>query len=229
MYNIVKGIILTVCVAVILSGCQISSMRVEKIINEYETDDESVYIETPIISGLSDKNFENDVNSQYQEIIESIHRDFLSDSQNSKNERDGKGKLELKHEVVYNKNNLISLLGECYKYTDGFNGTNIRIVKNIDTSTNTEILLSDLFGDDEYIQMLNNKLDKISDEAEYSDLWENPTITDAQNQYFYFTDEGIVIFYPPYELSYYARGFVEFTIPYAELYGYLKPEYSKLY
>ena len=73
--------------------------------------------------------------------------------------------------------------------------------------------------------MLNSRLEKMSRQAEYSDLWEKPIITDAQNEYFYFNDKGIVIFYPPYELSYYARGFVEFVIPYEDLYGYLKPEY----
>ena len=55
------------------------------------------------------------------------------------------------------------------------------------------------------------------------------TYSDEQNEYFYFTDKGIVIFYPPYELSYYSRGFVDFTIDYEDLYGYIKPEYSRKY
>ena len=77
--------------------------------------------------------------------------------------------------------------------------------------------------------MLNARLATISLKVEYADIWEQPVIGEEQNECFYLTDDGLVIYYPPYELSYYARGFVEFVIPYSELYGYLKPEYVLLY
>ena len=77
--------------------------------------------------------------------------------------------------------------------------------------------------------MLNARLEKLSLTDEYSDIWEKPVVGEAQNENFYLSNGGLVLYYKPYELSYYSRGFVEFTIPYSELYGYLKPEYAVLY
>ena len=129
----------------------------------------------------------------------------------------------------FNKNGLYSMISESFEYTEGTYGVSQRRVLNVDVNSSKLLLLKDIFSDEAYIDMLNSKLKKISKEAMYSDLWEMPVIGEEQNEYFYFDDKGLVIFYPPYELSYYARGFVEFIIPYSELYGYLKPEYSVLY
>lgn len=225
MHNLVKLLTVTFF-AIILSGCSFGGVDVDISVEEYETDNECVYIEKAVISGLSDKEFEQKVNSSSDETINNVLKSFLENSQNSKEMRIGKAKLDVKQKVIYNKNSVISVIGECFEFTEGFNGKNTRIIKNINTQSNCELKLSDIFCDEKYVDMLNSRLEKMSQEAQYSDLWEKPTITDAQNEYFYFSDEGIVIFYPPYELSYYARGFVEFTISYDELYGYLKPEYS---
>lgn len=199
------------------------------IVNEYETDNEKVYIQVPKISGLENEEFMISLNEEYEELGKSIYEEFLINSQKSVNERDKKAELEIKQTVTYNKNDILTILGECYIYTDGYNGIKSRMVKNINTKTNTKIELKDIFCDDEYIKMLNSKLESMYDTAEYSDLWQKPLVGDSQNQFFYFSDDGLVIFYPPYELSYYSRGFVEFIIPYQDLYGYLKPDYSFLY
>ena len=42
---------------------------------------------------------------------------------------------------------------------------------------------------------------------------------------FYMTDEDLVIFFPPYVLSYYAKGFIEFPLRLTELNGYLNEEF----
>ena len=229
MYNSVIKIFSCIVIAFILCSCGNKSANVEFSVNDYETSDEKVFIQTPKVSGLTDKNFETTLNGFYNEFTSTTLNDFLSDSQKSRDGRDTKAELEIRQNVMYNNNDILSILGECYQYTDGYNGISTRIAKNLNTKTNSEILLKDIFNDNEYIKMLNLRLLEMSETAQYSDLWETPVIGKNQNQYFYFSDNGLVIFYPPYELSYYARGFVEFTIPYSQLYGYLKPEYSFLY
>lgn len=196
---------------------------------DYETDNEIIYLEIPSFRGLGSKELNDEINDDYEEYSQELLNSFIDISNNSIENRAGKSKLEMKNEIKYNKNGLFSLVGEIYRYTQGAYGASDRRILNVDVSNSKIILLEDLFIDDEYIDLLNSKLEKLSQDAMYSDLWEKPVITDKQNECFYFDDKGLVIFYPPYELSYYARGFVEFTIPYSELYGYLKPEYSMLY
>ena len=197
--------------------------------NDYETDSQIVSLEIPNFEKLGTKEFCGEINSNYKDFSDDLLNSFISDSENLTDKRTGKSKLEMKQEEKYNKNGLYSLISEIYEYTQGVYGVSERRVLNVDVNNSKAILLKDLFSDDAYIDMLNSRLEKLSEDSMYSDLWEKPQISDEQNEYFYFDDKGLVIFYPPYELSYYARGFVEFTIPYSDLYGYLKPEYSVLY
>lgn len=213
----------------ILCSCSSNKVKMELTNKDYETDNEIIYLEIPSFHGLGTKELNDEINNDYEIYSHELLNSFIDTSNNSKENRAGKSKLEMKNEIKYNKNGLFSLVGEIYKYTQGAYGASDRRILNVDVTNSKIVLLEDLFIDGEYVELLNSKLEKISKDATYSDLWEKPVITNKQNECFYFDDKGLVIFYPPYELSYYARGFVEFTIPYSELYGYLKPEYSILY
>lgn len=214
---------------VILVGCSSNKVKMKLSNNDYETDSQIVSLEIPTFEKLGTKEFCEEINGDYEAFSKDLLNSFINDSENLSDKRTGKSKLEMKQEEKYNKNGLYSVISEIYEYTEGVYGVSERRVLNVDVNNSKVILLEDLFSDDAYIDMLNSKLEKLSEDSMYSDLWEKPQISDEQNEYFYFNDKGLVIFYPPYELSYYARGFVEFTIPYSELYGYLKPEYSVLY
>ena len=104
-----------------------------------------------------------------------------------------------------------------------------RIAKNIDNSAGLELSLSDLFDGETYIDALNKMLtDAVAGSPEkYADIWAKPKI--SQNQGFYIDGENLVIFYPPYELSYYERGFVEIPLPIEDLLTYMKPTYREIF
>lgn len=229
MHYTVKKIIIMSLAALLLCGC--SSQRVDMKLtdNEYETDLQVVRLEIPSFKRLGSNELCDEINDKYRSFSDGLLNSFITNSENASEKRTGKSRLEMKQEEKYNKNGLYSLVSEIYEYTDGVYGTSKRNVLNVDVVNSKELYLKDLFNDDEYSDMLNARLEKLSKDAVYSDLWEKPTIGEEQNECFYFSDKGLVVFYPPYELSYYARGFVEFTIPYSELYGYLKPEYAALY
>ena len=229
MYNSLKKIVILGMSVFILCGCSSSKVKMEIEKSNYETENEIIDIEIPEFKNLGKKEFNDEISSNYETYSNELLNSFIKDSQNQAENRLGKSKLEVKQEEKYNKNGLYSLISEIYEYTEGTYGVSRRRILNVDIENSKVLLLEDLFNDDKYVDMLNSKLLKLSENSMYSDLWEKPVINDEQNEYFYFDNKGIVIFYPPYELSYYARGFVEFTIPYSELYGYLKPEYSVLY
>ena len=106
--------------------------------------------------------------------------------------------------------------------------SSFRITKNIDTKKGAELSLSDLFDGDEYIDMLNARLsDAVLENSEkYQGLWEKPRL--AENQDFYISSGLLVVYYLPYKLSYYERGFVEIPLSLADMSGYLKEEYRHL-
>ena len=239
MYNTLKGvssrkikagIIITslIMLMTVICGCSLNSVRVNIIKDEREGDNEIINVEIPQISGMSEEfcdNLNNELKNYANDKIEA----FIDEAQKTHQERDGKAKLDTEQKVKFNKKNFLSVIGDSFEYTSGMTGAASRVALNIDTESEKRLYLCDLFNDEEYVGMLNARLDEISIGEEYADIWERPVIGEEQNECFYLSDNGLVIYYPPYELSYYARGFVEFTIPYSELYGYLKPEYAILY
>ena len=201
----------------------------KKEIKEYSDEMQKVYIEIPVLKGFNDSEYEGKINNELYELCSSVENEFLNEASKESENRIGIPELEIKCDIKINDSRLFSLEILSYLYTDGAVGTYTKYVKNIDLRNNTEIRFENLFNDDEHKKLLNSKLEQKSKDAIYSDLWETPTIKDNQSEMFYFTKDGLVIFYPPYELSYYARGFVEFTIEYSQLYGYLSPDYTFLY
>lgn len=226
--RVVRILFTTVFLTAIFCGCALNKIDVDIQTNDSENETEIIHSEIPVIKGMSDE-FCKQINAQLQEYTDSKINTFREEAANTAGEREGKAKLNITEEVKFNKKNLLSVVGEYFEYTSGMTGAVSRTAVNIDTESERRIYLCDLFNDEEYVDMLNARLEKISADDKYSDIWEKPVIGEMQNESFYFSDDGLVIYYPPYELSYYARGFVEFTVPYSELYGYLKPEYSVLY
>ncbi len=210
-------------------SCSLSKPRINISENNYENDIASVSLQIPEFKNLGNSDFEDKLNNSYKALIKKQEEDFLSKCENSSLEND-KCILTLAQDVEMNSANLISVVGELYSYTDGIHGSSARIVKNIDVLNCVELKLSDLFSDESYENLLNREIDELLEEnpEQYHDLWEKPIISSMHQEYFYFSNDGLVIFFPPYELSYYARGFVEFCIPYSELSGYLKEEYKFL-
>lgn len=196
-------------------------------LREYETDNGRVQIYQPRFKNFSDSEFEDKLNEEYAELIEKWQEIFL---ENSAKSALTECELSLRQEVKLKNKQFLSVVGDAYSFTSGIHGTSRRVAKNIDLLNNKELKLSDLFSDEAYEEALNQKIGEILDKNpdEYSDLWEKPILTKSHQEDFYLSGEGLILYYPPYELSYYARGFVEFCIPYKELSGYLSPEYKTL-
>lgn len=227
-----KKIFIIGIIIMCLCGCDIQRVRINHTVREYETDSSAVNADVIQISGMSSSEFEKSINSELEQSVESDIVSFDSEAaENSDNVRMGnKCVLNISWDEKYNKNDFISIIEERYIYTGGAHGNTVRIPKNIDISGEQVIKLSDLFTDDRYISTLNRMINEYMTEhsGEYKDLWGKPEIKDSHQTDFYIDGDNIVIFFQPYDLSYYARGFVEFPLPLDELSGYMKEEYRRL-
>lgn len=226
-----KKIFLILFSVLLLCSCTESGVADIKIsVNEYETNISSARMETVCISGLDDTEFENKLNQTIAKDIDgaAVSFDTIAADSAEKIRMGNKCVFEINQLIKNNSDSFISILEEHYVYAGSAHGSTIRYPRNIDTLTHSVIKLSDLFKDNSYKEELNRKIDSITDSDKecYSDLWEHPQIKSEDN--FYICDKKLVIFYQPYELSYYARGFIEFPIKLADIEGYLKDEYKRL-
>lgn len=225
--RVIAGAVCVMC----LCSCG-GGVEIKKEVKEYDTDYSSVRAETAIIEGLKDREFEDSINDETEKEIQGAVVAFdTAAAESAENIRMGnKCVFENTWEVKYNSNDFLSLVEERYVYMGGAHGETAWIALNLDTAASKRVRLSDLFAESGYENTLNRMINEQVRERpeEYSDLWEKPQIKESNQTDFYIEGDKLVIYYQPYDLSYYARGFVEFKLPLKELSGYLKEEYRRL-
>ena len=223
MHNFIKISLAAVC-ALLLSACG-NSVKINTIDNSYSSDTMTANIKIPQIKGLSSRDLETSINDEFS----SVTKELLKKWEPQASETGEQSLFDMNTVTHFNKNGLLSLVTDYEYFARKAHKNSFRIAKNIDASACRELSLSDLFDGDGYIDALNSMLrDAVSAAPEkYADIWAKPKI--LQNQGFYTDGENLVLFYPPYELSYYERGFVESPVPLDELLTYMKPEYREIF
>lgn len=221
MYNFIKSFTVSSLI-ILLIGCSAKS-KITYLDKSYQTDTVTVDLQIPQLTGIGDKDFESSVNTAIQDICDG----FLNKFKEATKETPFPAVFTAETKS-YEHDSIISLVTSIDYYTQKPHNNSFRIAKTLNTKTSTEVALKDLFEGDEYIDFINSYLVKTieNNPDNYSGLWAKPKL--SENQPFYITDDSLVVYYPPYELSYYSRGFVEFTIPLSDLSGYLTEKYRQL-
>lgn len=223
MHNIIKTLL--IFVFALLCSCSKSGMNTAtKTISE-ETDSYSINCEIITADGKTEgiNQFNELCNGEINQWVE----DFKTRAERLTVAGSEKPCLQARNSIKLNNNKILSLVTEKYVYTNGLHGNTWWSAKNYDIKNDCLVRLPDLFIDDKYPEILAQRISELieNDSETYHDLWEEPTIDSNRNDKFYLDDKNLVIFYQPYELSYYARGVVEFPIPLEKIRGYIKPEY----
>ncbi len=222
MYNIVKKLPIFAMV-LFLASCS-GGVQVDSVDKSYETETVTVDAKIPKLSGLSSESLAEAVNTEYEKTITS----YLADFKKQASKTGDKSTFMVTTTEHHNSGGIFSAVTQIDSFASESHKNSFRITKNIDTEKCMELSLSDLFDGDEYIDMLNARLESaVSENSEkYQGLWEKPRLT--ENQDFYISSGFLVVYYLPYKLSYYERGFVEIPLSLADMSGYLKEEYRHL-
>lgn len=117
-----------------------------------------------------------------------------------------------------------------YTYTGGAHGMPIRNYYVLDLETGKRLLLEDIVSESEdeihaiaakYFQ----EIYEATPELFFEEAVDTVQNTAGYNNMFYLSEDGIVFYYPPYELASYAAGFQKIVVPYSEF--HLKIDVSK--
>ncbi len=220
MHNFVK-VMLVIPALFLLFSCS-DSVGVSFDESVYETDKISVNAILPQVECPQNPSFADSVNGEIRQIVSALSEDVAKKA----SEREKKAKLEITSNVTYNDSRLVSILLECEADTGGAHPEKFRICRTYDFVGARRVLLEDVFTDEEWKKAVDAEMERrAKEEDEYKGLWEIPSTKLLKNENFYFKDNGeIVFFFPPYDLSYYRRGFVEFEFTKEEMSGFIKPE-----
>ncbi len=221
-------------VTAMLSACSIADgYRTSVSIEEQETEYSSVYAEVTEWSGFKNKEYQSQLNEEIAtDVSEAINEfDKLAAETAPLLPEGVKPALSIKQIVMRNSGGIISFVTENYTYLGGAHGTTSWSPYTADVLSESphDLELRELFtNEDDYIDTINRIIDELieADPEKYSELWADPHITEDDQDRYYLTDEELVIFYEPYELSYYAKGFIEFPIRLTEINGILKDPFK---
>lgn len=199
-------------------GVQIESKELN-----YSNDKVEVNIKFPKIQSKGQSEIKEDITLKINKEIEDYTMKFKNNiekgSAEYKEKCDNSGYdfniqvAQSDYKVTYNSDNILSILIVYYEYTGGAHGMTYKINFNYYIDTGDRIELSSLFKKGfNYKEHIDNSIKKSiskSPEIYFEDKFQG--VKDDTD--FYITKEGIVIYFPLYEIAPYSSGIPEFHIP----------------
>lgn len=135
-----------------------------------------------------------------------------------------KVQVGVSHDVTFNADNLLSVTIREWAYTGGAHPMSYLRAYTFDTRTGDRLALADLFRPDaDYRARLNAIMDAQIAERKIPIFTFTPFAGVKDNQEFYLTADGLVVYFQLYDYTPYVFGFLEFPIPYGQVADLLKP------
>lgn len=125
------------------------------------------------------------------------------------------------YQVTYNQNCSISLHFDQYEFTGGAHGNTVRNSDTWNLQKGTKIKLGHLFTNKNYkdyiIMTINQKIaEQIRNGTnQYFENYKQLVTENFNENHFYLTPKGVVIYYQQYEIAPYSSGIPTFMIPYS--------------
>ena len=199
-----------------------------KIIKE-KNDLVEIDIKYPVISGLSDAAFQEQLNEFIVKHITKAKEDIEIQAAELAQEAQQNGfemrthQLYVESDLKMNNDAFLSFTITYYTYTGGANGMTVVHCFNIDKKANKSFYLADLFPQEaDYKALINAKIAKqieLRSQDENEMFFEGDMgfkgISDTQD--FYLKDNDLVILFPKYEIAPGAMGIPEFPMNLTDL------------
>jgi hypothetical protein len=195
-----------------------------------------VDLSIPVIDGLQDSKLQQQLNNRFEQDASTFETDIETQAGEDIKEAAKSGypfrqyNATTAYKVAYNQNGLLSITVDYYQFTGGAHGATERRPYNYDLETGTELSLQDLFkAGVNYKEILNREIAaqiKANPEGGYFTQPEMGFETIGDNQPFYLTDGGLVVYFAQYEIAPYVAGIPEFKIPFSLLKDSVEPRFT---
>lgn len=207
------------------------TIRVESEVIKSDMDNAEISIEIPVIKGLKDANYEEQLNNLIKLAVEKDLEEFKKQAKEiSELDVEWKPQKKVGYEVKAEaEGDILSFVIDTYTYTGGANGISRKDYYNIDVKGNKTINLDDLFKEaSDYKTIINDEINKQIEEqvatgekVYFEDEEGFKTIDEAQT-FFIDKDGNLVITFQMYEIAPRYIGHPEFEIPKSSIAHILK-------
>lgn len=176
------------------------------------------------IKGLEDLKIQKNINKELLGTVNKIKKQMLRDAKKAYKESKKSEypfrpfEMIANYDVHYLDSDIMSLTMDIYQYTGGAHGYTLKKAYNYNLKTGKKLSYQDVIKDcPNYKEILIEEITK--------QIKQNPDIyfenavdtvkTFTDDQPFYITEKGIVVYYGLYEIAPYSSGIREFLIPFS--------------
>ncbi len=183
-----------------------------------------------------DKNSVEKINRALNELYDGIQSQIDSTGEYAKQLSDESGaplpfEYGFDTQIMRGDANILSVAVDTYSYTGGLHGARSRAALNFDPKTGERLYFSDLGKDADALS--DFVLDYITQLAKGYSGYETVTLSMLpdliENEQWYFTETGLMIYADEYQVASYAAGRMGFLVPYEELSGKVLDKYIPVY
>ncbi len=181
-------------------------------------------IQYPVISDLENKAIQDQINAAFKKLADQ------AEQQGVKNAADlapvliqypdmpGQCQTIFDYRINFNRNNLLSVVFLDYQYAGGAHGSTVQTSLTYDLKTGKAYSLRDLFIDQSgYVSLISQSVALQLKERDLTSGLFEPFTKISEDQSFYLSDNGIVIYFQQYEILPYVAGIQGFDIDYETL------------
>lgn len=164
-------------------------------------------------------------NKDLLSVLKSFNNEYVSFKNDYPDASEPKWELHIESELVYQSEEVITVVISTYEYKGGAHGNDYIQLLNLEAGTGRVLKIEDFINNiDGFTSLAKNHFIKnLSNSEEIESL----------EDYFFgksfhlpenigFSDEGLILLYNVYEIASYAQGYTEFAIPYNEVDEFLK-------
>jgi len=195
-------------------------------------------IQYPEISGLDKKSVQDSINSVIIKAADDAKKEGVKYAEEMKQTYDSgytgspnQCETYFDYRLKYNRNGLLSIVFLDYQYTGGAHGMTVQSSHTFSLDTGKDYELKDLFKSGaDYVSTINGAVKlRMAEKVKAGILPDQPLTpfkTIKDNQDYYLSDNGIVIYFQQYEYFPYASGIQEFTVVFDKMKDILKSDFG---
>ncbi|ATW23575.1 stalk domain-containing protein [Candidatus Formimonas warabiya] len=189
-------------------------------VKEYsETEGLKSTVQYPVLDGLENKSVQDEMNAHFKQLADQAYQEGVGNAAELapyvREYPDMPGQCEtyFNYQIKYNRNDVIGLVFQNYQYSGGAHGGTLQTSYTINLKTGIQYALKDLFQENtDYVSLISDQVKKQLEERDLAEALFEPFDKIGENQSYYLSNNGVVVYFQQYEILPYAAGIQEFTV-----------------
>lgn len=219
---------------VLLSSIKENAITINTIKTASETRALKSTIQYPLIGGLDNQEVQDKINAIFKQLADDAAQQGVENAADLAPyvlqfpDMPGQCETYFNYQIKYNQNDVISLVFQNYQYAGGAHGNTLQLAYTINLKTGEQYTLKELFKENtDYISIFSDSVKTQLAERDLTSVLFEPFNKINENQSFYLSNNGVVVYYQQYEILPYSEGIQEFTVDYSLLNNlFMEPDIS---